>query len=147
MNLRGVVSVTGKPGLFKLVGQNKTGFILESLDEKKIKVVVNISTAKMASLEDITIFGEEDDIKLVDVLERMKGLSSALPDAKKDSGDKLRAFFKEVAPKHDEDRVYASDIKKIINWYGILKELPLFEEEALAPLGEEDSAEAIDGTK
>ena len=147
MNLRGVVSVTGKPGLFKLVGQNKTGFILESLDEKKIKVIVNISTAKMASLEDITIFGEEDDIKLVDVFERIKGLSSALPDSKKDSGDKLRAFFREVAPSHDEDRVYTSDIKKIINWYGILKELPLFEEEALAPLVEEDSAEAIDKTK
>lgn len=148
MNLRGVVSVTGKPGLFKLVGQNKTGFISESLDEKKIKIVVNISTAKMASLEDITIFGEDEDIKLVDVLERMKSLSS-LPDTKKSSGDNLRDFFREVAPKHDEDRVYASDIKKIISWYGILKEFPLFEEEALAPL-EGDTAsetETVDETK
>lgn len=148
MNLRGVVSVTGKPGLFKLVGQNKTGFILESLDEKKIKIVVNISTAKMASLEDITIFGEDDDIKLVDVLEGMKNLSS-LPDTKKSSGDSLRDFFREVAPKHDEDRVYTSDIKKIISWYGILRELPLFEEEALAPLEGDatNETEAIDETK
>lgn len=136
MNLRGIVSVTGRPGLFKLIGQNKTGFILESLDEKRVKIVVNISTAKMASLEDITIFGTEDDIKLVDIFEKMKGLSS-LPDAKKDSGDKLRAFFNEVAPDHDEERVYSSDIKKIINWFVILKEFPLFDEEAPAPLDAE----------
>lgn len=136
MNLRGIVSVTGKPGLFKLVGQNKSGFILESLDEKKVKTVVNISTAKMASLEDITIFGENDDIRLLDILEKMKGISF-LPDVKKDNGEKLRAFFREVAPAHDEERVYTSDIKKIINWYGILKGFPLFDEAAPAPIGEE----------
>lgn len=133
MNLRGIVSVTGKPGLFKLIGQNKTGFILESLDEKKVKIVVNISTAKMASLEDITIFGTDDDIKLVDIFEKMKALS-VLPDPKKDGGDKLRAFFSEVAPDHDEERVYTSDIKKIINWFGVLKGFPLFEEDAPEPL-------------
>jgi len=129
MNLRGVVSVTGKPGLFKLIGQNKTGFILESLDEKKVKIVVNISTAKMASLEDITIFGIDDDIKLVDVFEQMKGLGT-LPDVKKDSGAQLRAFFNEVAPNHDAERVYTSDIKKIISWFGVLKAFPFFNEEA-----------------
>lgn len=142
MNLRGIVSVTGRPGLFKLIGQNKTGFILESLDEKRVKIVVNISTAKMASLEDITIFGAEDDIKLIDIFEKMKSLSS-LPDAKKDSGDKLRTFFNEVAPDHDEERVYSSDIKKIISWFGILKGFPLFDEEAPAPL----STETAEGTE
>ncbi|QNL50380.1 DUF5606 domain-containing protein [Olivibacter sp. SDN3] len=136
MNLRGIVSVTGKPGLFKLVGQNKSGFILESLDEKKIKTVVNISTAKMASLEDITIFGDDGDIRLLDILEKMKAVSS-LPDVKKDKGERLRAFFREVAPAHDEERVYTSDIKKIISWYGILKGFPLFEEAAPTPIGEE----------
>jgi len=128
MNLRGIVSVTGKPGLFKLIGQNKTGFILESLDEKKVKIVVNISTAKMASLEDITIFGTDEDIKLVDVFEQMKNLE-ALPDVKKDSGAQLRTFFHEVAPEHDAERVYTSDIKKIISWFGILKAFPFFDED------------------
>jgi len=142
MNLRGIVSVTGKPGLFKLIGQNKTGFILESLDQKKTKTVVNISTAKMASLEDITIFGTEDDIKLIDILEKMKALPS-LPDPKKDSGEALRTFFLEVAPDHDVDRVYSSDIKKILSWFGILKEFPLFEEEAPAPLQGSTSAEKV----
>ena len=71
MNLRGIVAVSGKPGLFKLIGQNKTGFILESLDGLKTKAIVNMANAKLASLEDITIFGEDDDLKLIDIFERM----------------------------------------------------------------------------
>ncbi len=133
MNLRGLVSVTGKPGLFKLIGQNKGGFILESLDKAKIKSVVNLSTTKMATLEDITIYGEDDEIRLIDVFEAIKGKEGKTPEVKAD-GDTLRAFFREVAPGHDEQRVYSSDIKKIITWYHIIKDLPLFEEEAPAPL-------------
>ncbi|WP_118193181.1 DUF5606 family protein [Albibacterium indicum] len=129
MNLQGIVSVSGKPGLFKLIGQNKAGFVLESLDDQKVKSVVNLSTTKMASLEDITIFGESEDIRLPDVLEKIKE-GSDTPEVKKASADDLREFFRSVAPDHDEDRVYTSDIKKIISWYNILKELPLFEEEA-----------------
>jgi len=131
MNLRGIVSVSGKPGLFKLIGQNKAGFVLESLDAQKIKTVVSLSTTKMASLEDITIFGEDEDIRLPDVLEKMK-TADAIPDLKKSNGDDLREFFRSVAPQHDEERVYTSDIKKIISWFTILKELPLFNEESPA---------------
>ena len=130
MNLRGIVSVSGKPGLFKVIGQNKSGFVLESLDAQKLKLVVNLSTAKLASLEDITIFGDDEDLKLIDVLERMKE-SESVPDAKAD-GKTLRSFFREVAPGHDEEKVYASDMKKIITWFNIIKELPLFAEEAPA---------------
>ncbi|MFD1771003.1 DUF5606 family protein [Sphingobacterium suaedae] len=133
MNLRALVSVTGKPGLFKLIGQNKSGFILESLDAKKIKSTVNLSTTKMATLEDITIYGEEDEIRLIDVFETIKEKGSELPDAKAD-GNTLRDFFRNVAPGHDESRVYSSDIKKIISWYAIIKDLPLFEEETPAPI-------------
>ncbi|MGJ1431370.1 DUF5606 family protein [Sphingobacterium spiritivorum] len=133
MNLRALVSVTGKPGLFKLIGQNKGGFILETLDQAKIKSVVNLSTTKMATLEDITIYGEEEEIKLLDVFETIKTKGLETPDVKA-SGDTLRDFFREVAPGHDESRVYTSDIKKIISWYNIIKELPIFDEEAPAPL-------------
>lgn len=142
MNLRGIVSISGKPGLFKLIGQNKSGFVLESLDEKKSKTVVNLSTSKLASLEDITIFGEEEDLKLVDIFEKMK-TSGNVPDAKKADGKTLRAFFYEVAPEHDEEKVYSSDIKKIISWFNIIKELPLFEEAAPAPLGEGQEPEPV----
>jgi len=141
MNLRGIVSVSGKPGLFKLIGQNKAGFVLESLDAQKVKSVVNLSTSKMASLEDITIFGDEEDIRLPDVLEKIKE-EERVPDLKKVKGDELREFFRTVAPDHDEDRVYASDIKKIISWYGILKELPLFNEEAPESLEVEEENSA-----
>ena len=133
MNLRALVSVTGKPGLFKLIGQNKGGFILESLDEKKVKNIVNLSTTKMATLEDITIYGEEDEIRLLDVFQTIKDKGLNTPDLKAD-GKALRDFFREVAPGHDESRVYSSDIKKIISWYNVIKELPLFDEEAPAPI-------------
>jgi len=130
MNLRGLVSVTGKPGLFKLIGQNKGGFVLESLDASKVKSVVNLSTTKMATLEDITIYGEDEEIRLLDVFETIKTNGGNTPDVKAD-GNTLREYFREVAPNHDEARVYSS---KIITWYNIIKELPLFEEEAPEPL-------------
>lgn len=133
MNLRGLVAVTGKPGLFKLIGQNKNGFVIESLDQQPVRLVANLSTTKMATLEDITIFGEDDEIRLVEVLKNMKENGTSIPEAKSD-GTVLRNFFREVAPEHDESRVYTSDIKKIITWYNIIKELPLFDEPEPEPL-------------
>lgn len=143
MNLRGLVSVSGRPGLFKLVGQNKGGYVLESLDEKKVKIVANLSNSKLASLEDITIYGEDDEIKLSDVFAKIDSKKANLPDAKAD-GNTLRKFFLEVAPGHDQEKVYASDMKKILAWYNLLKDMPLFTEEAPAPLmgGEETSTTA-----
>src|SRR5690606_502161 len=109
MNLAGLVAVSGKPGLYKLIGQNKSGFILESLDEQKSKLVVNISTAKLASLDDITIYGEDEDLRLKDVFEKIKAYNGTVPEAKAD-GKELRKFFFEVAENHDAERVYSSDI-------------------------------------
>ncbi|HZX59848.1 MAG TPA: DUF5606 domain-containing protein [Mucilaginibacter sp.] len=126
MNLKGIVAVAGKPGLWKALAQNKTGFILESLDAQKVKLMANLSTAKIAALDEITIFSDEEDIRLTDVLERMKALKS-VPDSKAD-GRQLRELFREVAPGHDEEKVYASDMKKIVSWYHILKDMPLFTE-------------------
>src|ERR1700761_7535642 len=140
MNLRGIVSVAGKPGLWKALAQNKTGFILESLDAQKTKLIANLSTAKIAALDEITIFGYDEDIRLTDVLERMKSVKN-VPDAKAD-GKQLRQLFREVAPDHDEEKVYASDMKKIVSWYHILKDMPLFSEaEPTAAVAEEPVAE------
>jgi len=151
MNLQGIVAVSGKPGLWRALAQNKTGYVLESLDAQKTKLVANLSTAKLAALSEITIFGVDDDIKLTDVFEQMKTASN-IPDAKAD-GKKLRTFFYEVAPDHDEEKVYASDMKKIISWFQLLKDMPLFNEadptqapavaEAEAPVTEEPVAEAV----
>ena len=149
MNLRGIVAVSGKPGLWKALAQNKTGFILESLDANKTKLVANLSTAKIAALDEITIFGDYEDIRLVDVFGRMKDAKS-VPDAKAD-GKQLREFFREVAPGHDEEKVYSSDMKKIVSWYHILKDLPLFSEpdpSEAAPVAEQESVvEAVEEVK
>jgi len=145
MNLKGLVAVSGKPGLFKVVGQNKSGFILESLDQQKTKLIVNLSTAKLASLEDITVFGEDDDLKLSDIFAKMKE-SASVPEAKAD-GKALRVFFREVAPDHDEERVYTSDIKKIISWFNIIKELPLFNEESVVEENPEGDSEELEEPK
>ncbi|MFI5160422.1 MAG: DUF5606 domain-containing protein [Sphingobacteriales bacterium] len=126
MNLKGIVAVAGKPGLWKALAQNKNGFILESLDAQKVKLMANLSTAKIAALDEITIFSDEEDILLKDVFEKMKSVKN-VPDAKAD-GKQLRELFREVAPAHDEEKVYASDMKKIVSWYHILKDLPLFSE-------------------
>lgn len=128
MNLRGIVAVSGRPGLFKLVGQNKAGYVLESLDEQKLKIVANISTTKLASLEDITVYGEDEELKLIDVLANI-GAAKNVPDAKAD-GSTLKQFFLEVAPGHDQEKVYTSDMKKILSWYHLIKDLPLFTEAA-----------------
>src|SRR5665213_352550 len=127
MNLSGIVSVSGKPGLWKALAQNKTGFVVESLDAQKTKLIANLSTAKIAALDEITIFGEDEDIRLTDVLERMKSVKN-VPDAKAD-GKQLRELFREVAPDHDEEKVYASDMKKVVSWFQALQDLPLFSEE------------------
>ena len=138
MNLQGIVAVSGKPGLWKALTQNKSGYVLESLDAKKTKLVANISTAKLAALDEITIFGEDDDIRLKDIFDRMK-TAGDVPDPKAD-GNKLRVYFRGVAPDHDEEKVYASDMKKVITWYAILKDMPLFSEEP-------PTAEAAEGEK
>ncbi len=129
MNLRGIVSLSGKPGLYKALAQNRSGFILESLDHAKNKVVTN-ATSKLATLDDITIFGNDDDITLLSILQKMKETANEqpIPDPKADS-KQLRDYFLFVAPNHDPERVYASDIKKIITWYIILSALPLWNEE------------------
>ena len=139
MNLRGIVSVTGKPGLYRVIGQNKAGFILETMDGLKNKLITNAST-KLATLEDITVFGEDDeDITLISILEKMKSeaAKNAIPDSKSDNKI-LRKYFTSIVPNHDVERVYASDIKKILSWYLFLSTLPLFDEPS--PAANEEAA-------
>ncbi|WP_276089839.1 DUF5606 domain-containing protein [Pedobacter sp. JY14-1] len=135
MNLRGIVAVSGRPGLFRLVGQNKAGYILESLDAQKVKIVANLATAKLASLEDITVYGEDEDLKLADVFTNIAA-ASEVPDGKADAAA-LKKLFEEVVPAYDRDKVYTSDMKKIVSWYHILKDTPAFTEELPAENGPE----------
>ena len=118
--LKEILSVTGKPGLFKLVSQGKYMLIIESLtDGKRIPAYTK---DKVVSLGDIAIFTEDAEVPLGQVLESVKakengGLCSI--DTKADN-DKLRAYMTEVLPEYDRDRVYPSDIRKMIAWYNLL---------------------------
>jgi len=118
--LKEILSLTGKPGLFKLVSQGKNMLIVESLlDGKRIPAYTK---DKVVSLGDIAIFTETTEVPLSKVLEALKtkenGAVCAL-DPKSDN-EKLRKFMAEILPDFDRDRVYPSDIRKLIMWYNIL---------------------------
>lgn len=131
MDLTKILSISGKPGLYKLITQTKNGFVVESLlDGKRFPVFAH---ERVSTLEEISIFSTgEDDIPLKDVFKTMfeKLEGKAAMDAKSDS-HKLLEFFTEIVPDHDQERVYTSDIKKVFTWYNLLleKDMMNFEEE------------------
>lgn len=130
--LKGIVSISGQTGLFKMVAESKNNIIVESLDTKKRIPVY--STAKVSALEDIAIYTETSDVPLKDIFkaisEKEEGASAL---SHKSSGNELKKYFEEVIPDFDKDRVYVSDIKKVLQWYNMLLEkemLDFSEEEA-----------------
>ncbi len=126
MDLSGLVAVSGKAGLFKVVGQSKAGFILQHLEDAASRVVVN-TNARLASLDETTVYGIDHDLPLKEILTSMQAAMAAtpVPDTKADAKVQ-RAYFAQIIPEHDTERVYASDIKKIISWFKMLEKLPLF---------------------
>jgi hypothetical protein len=118
--LKEILSVTGKPGLFKLVSQGKNMLIVASLiDGKRIPAY---SRDKVVSLGDIAMFTETEEVPLSEVLEKLKTKENGQPasiDPKADN-DTLRKFMAEVLPDYDRERVYPSDIRKLISWYNLL---------------------------
>lgn len=114
-----IIAVSGKPGLFEAVSQTKNGFIVESLTEKKRFPIT--STSNVSLIENIAIYTYEEEVPLLKVFKAMyekedgkKAISH------KESGNKLAAYFAEVLPNYDDERVYTSNIKKVIQWYNLL---------------------------
>ena len=120
--LRTILSVSGKPGLYKLISQGKNMLILEALDATKKRFPV-YGHDKVISLGDIAMYTNDEEVALGEVFESVKnkenGAVTAI-DYKKASADELQAFMAEVLPTYDRDRVHNSDIKKLIQWYNIL---------------------------
>ncbi|HRY32764.1 MAG TPA: DUF5606 domain-containing protein [Bacteroidales bacterium] len=142
MDLSKIMTISGKGGLFTLVAQTKTGAIVESMtDGKRFPVFTH---EKMSSLEEISVFTTGEDAALKEVLKKMyeKQEGKAAIDPKSD-GAVLRQFFSEVMPDFDQERVYTSDIKKIIAWYNLLIEKNLldFTEETPEAAATSDTAE------
>jgi len=140
MNLKDILSITGKPGLYKNVAHSKNGVIVESIsDGKRFPVFAN---DKISSLEEISIFTTGDDIPLKTVLRLIfdKEKGGPAPDPK--SVDKvLREYFKSIVPEYDEERVYVSHIRKILVWYNLLQshQLDVWDDEVPESEGTEPS--------
>ena len=120
--LRKILSVSGKPGLYKLISQGKNMLILETLDATK-KRIPAYGHDKVISLGEIAMYTDAEEIALSEVLESVKNKENAQiasVDYKKASAEELHAFMAEVLPTYDRDRVHTSDIKKLIQWYNIL---------------------------
>ncbi|QRM89687.1 hypothetical protein FG167_10780 [Lacinutrix sp. WUR7] len=121
MSLDKVLSISGRPGLYKLIAQTRGGFIAESLLDKK-KISVNMQH-NVSILSEIAVYTLQEELPLREVLSKIKTKENgkATSISHKESKDKLEEYFFEVLPDYDEDRVYASDIKKIIQWYNLLE--------------------------
>lgn len=123
MNFKDIATVAGKPGLFKVLKPSRSGVILESLDEKKAKLVAGMSQ-RVSILSDISIYTmtEEGAEPLESIMKKIEAefQGDLGLDANPDDSE-LRAFMKHVLPEVDESRVYTSDIKKLISWYKIIK--------------------------
>ena len=134
--LKDILSISGYGGLYKFISQGRTGIIVEALEDKKR---MNASaTAKISALEDIAIFTDVEDIPLKDVFKAIYDKENGGESINhKSSANELKDYFAEVLPDYDRDRVYVSDIKKVINWYNVLHKFDMlnFEE------AEEDKSE------
>lgn len=127
MSLERILSITGKPGLYKLIAQTRGGFVAESLLDKK-KITVN-ARQNVSVLSEIAIYTLNEEVPLKKVFNTIKEKENGQPTSvsAKDSNDKLEEYFFNVLPDYDEDRVYVSDIKKVIQWYNLLQQHDLLD--------------------
>ena len=119
MGLQDILSISGKGGLFKLVGSMKNGVIVESLvDGKKTPAHAH---NRISALSDISIYGEDGEKPLAEIVKAILVKFNGEPiDYKKWSGAELKSEFMEIFPDYDDERVYTSDIKKVYQWTNIL---------------------------
>jgi len=131
MDLTGIISIGGMSGLYKVIAQTKNGLIVESLlDKKRIPAY---ATHKVSSLEDVSIYSTGDDVPLKEVLQKIYDKEKGAPAIDHKSPDaELKKYFKAAFAEYDEDRVYVSDIKKVITWYNILQKEGLLDKKAEA---------------
>ena len=132
MNLDKILAISGKPGLYVLKVQTRTGFVAESLTDGK-KITVNLKS-NVSLLSEISIYTYEGEKPLTEVMQRIavkENKGQAI--SHKEDNAKLIAYFKEILPEYDEERVYPSDIKKVLNWYNTLEAKGLVTDLAPAP--------------
>lgn len=140
IQLKDILAISGKGGLFKFIAQARNGIVVESLEDNKRHVAP--ATARVSSLEDIAIFTHDEELPLADIFfmihESTEGKETI---SHKAPVDELKTQFKELVPEYDEERVYVSDIKKVFQWYNQLQQHKLLE---VIDKEEEDSEESSD---
>ena len=119
--LKGILSISGYPGLFKMVTEAKNSVIVESLVTGKRMPAY--STSKISALSDISVFTETGEIQLNEVFKRFQESGKEI--SAKASSNEFKAIFEELIPEYDKEKVYVSDMKKMIQWYLLLNEKDL----------------------
>ncbi len=126
MNLTGIIHIAGKSGLYKALSKAPQGLLAENLSTNKKEVV--LSTSKVSTLSDISIYTNNgDNILLKDILETLYTSNNKAIIAISSDAKELQKMFEAAIPNYDKDRVYASDMKKVFNWYNSLVEKGLIE--------------------
>lgn len=143
--LKRILSISGKPGLYKLVNQGKNMLIVENLANGKR--LPAYARDKVVSLGDIAIYTNDADVPLGDVLEKVKEATEGQPvDTKSMDDTQIREYFKTILPEYDEDRVYTTDIRKLFSWYNqlVASGVTEFKDEEIAQDKAAEEAEAAD---
>lgn len=131
MNLEKILAISGKPGLYVLKVQTRSGFVAESLADGK-KITVNLKS-NVSLLSEISVYTYEGEQPLAEIMKKIASKESNGPAiSHKSDNATLAAYFKEVLPDYDEERVYPSDIKKILNWYNMIQAKGLVVDEVAA---------------
>lgn len=143
MSIQKILAISGKPGLFELKIQTRTGFVAESLlDGKRITVSMR---SNVSLLSEIAVYTYSEEVRLSEVFKAIATKENGEQTiSHKEDDAKLKSYFREILPEFDEDRVYTSDIKKIFNWYNLLQPKGLVTVEALS---EEEKQEEEESSK
>lgn len=137
-----ILAISGKPGLYKLVSRSNRGLIVETLDDKKKRMPI-FGMDKVISLADIAMYTDEEEVPLRQVLNNVKTKENGAQttvDYRKASKEELADYMAEVLPNFDRDRVYPSDMKKLIQWYNLLIENGITDFEEPAAEAEPEAA-------
>jgi hypothetical protein len=144
MTLKDILVISGQSGLFKYVSQGRNNVIVENLSDHKRTTIP--ATAKISMLEDIAIFTENDDVPLREVFKKIQTKENggvAIPHKSPDA--ELKKYFAGVLPEYDRERVYLSDIRKVVMWYNLLHELGITDFDA--PAEDPEKKEEQEGEK
>jgi Domain of unknown function (DUF5606) len=150
MKLKEIATISGKPGLFRILKPTKNGVIVESLDEKKVRMAIGTSH-RVSILKEVSLYTMNQDgaTPLEEILHRIyqKYKEDSIPLDSKASNEELKDFIVEFVPDYDREKVYPSDMRKLVNWYGLLQKYSPETLETLLQKEEESNVEATTDTQ